>query len=635
MEENSETPRFWIQNNKRRSSSSTFLNSGVLITVLLITALILIFFVVPTLISFTNQIVKPTSLKKSWTSFNLVLVLFAILCGLLGKKSINDDINNGVSNSAVHVAIQQPNQWVRSSDVDRVRATVSGLRSSSSYPDLREEPLLKSFGDNDDDDGRWRFFDDSDVYRYRPFRSSVSNEVGISRMTKDQPQPGSIPETDDSGVKTIGVDTFVIRNKEAPPASPPHAAEESPELPKPRRRRSQSLDDFTKIQPNAPRKSSSPPAQPLQEENKYNVAEEIERKPMRRSHSLDNLEELSRTQSPLSPSRERGRGEREQKSGKSGKKRGGAKELASTIASLYNQTKKKKRRQRSKESFDDASSSPPLTMTPRKNPPPPAPPPPPPTSVFHQLFKKGSKSKRFNSVSSSSSPSPPPAPPPPPPSSNRKSRTRVSPPESPSPPPLNRKSRSRVSPPESASPPLIPPPSSSSSSSRKRLQSVIPPPESPSPPSIPSDSNRRRRPSTPGRPPLPTKFTGDDHLNSGNQSPLIPMPPPPPPPPFKISAFSFKVRDGFVNIRSTNTSRCSSPELDTVEISSIEESLSKIDGDAGVSVFCPSPDVDTKADTFIARFRAGLRLEKVNSWKAKQDMGFSGPSPGPGPSYMT
>ncbi|KAF2595381.1 hypothetical protein F2Q70_00045338 [Brassica cretica] len=33
------------------------------------------------------------------------------------------------------------------------------------------------------------------------------------------------------------------------------------------------------------------------------------------------------------------------------------------------------------------------------------------------------------------------------------------------------------------------------------------------------------------------------------------------------------------------------------------------------SMFCPSPDVDTKADDFIARFRAGLKLEKMNSVK--------------------
>lgn len=38
----------------------------------------------------------------------------------------------------------------------------------------------------------------------------------------------------------------------------------------------------------------------------------------------------------------------------------------------------------------------------------------------------------------------------------------------------------------------------------------------------------------------------------------------------------------------------------------------------GVAMFCPSPDVNDKADLFIARFRAGLKLEKLNSLREKQ-----------------
>lgn len=38
----------------------------------------------------------------------------------------------------------------------------------------------------------------------------------------------------------------------------------------------------------------------------------------------------------------------------------------------------------------------------------------------------------------------------------------------------------------------------------------------------------------------------------------------------------------------------------------------------GTAVFCPSPDVDNKADLFIARFREGLKLEKLNSIREKQ-----------------
>ena len=41
----------------------------------------------------------------------------------------------------------------------------------------------------------------------------------------------------------------------------------------------------------------------------------------------------------------------------------------------------------------------------------------------------------------------------------------------------------------------------------------------------------------------------------------------------------------------------------------------------GGSVFCPSPDVNIKADSFIARLHDVWRLEKVNSMREKQKMG--------------
>ena len=41
----------------------------------------------------------------------------------------------------------------------------------------------------------------------------------------------------------------------------------------------------------------------------------------------------------------------------------------------------------------------------------------------------------------------------------------------------------------------------------------------------------------------------------------------------------------------------------------------------GGSVFCPSPDVDIKADSFIARLHYGWRLEKLIYMREKQKMG--------------
>uniref|UniRef100_A0A453EYV1 Uncharacterized protein n=2 Tax=Aegilops tauschii subsp. strangulata TaxID=200361 RepID=A0A453EYV1_AEGTS len=64
--------------------------------------------------------------------------------------------------------------------------------------------------------------------------------------------------------------------------------------------------------------------------------------------------------------------------------------------------------------------------------------------------------------------------------------------------------------------------------------------------------------------------------------PSPPMPPPPPPPP---------MLEGEEEVPSVTASPAPS--------------------------YCASPDVNTKADNFIERFRAGLKLEKINSYREK------------------
>ena len=48
----------------------------------------------------------------------------------------------------------------------------------------------------------------------------------------------------------------------------------------------------------------------------------------------------------------------------------------------------------------------------------------------------------------------------------------------------------------------------------------------------------------------------------------------------------------------------------------------------GWFVFCPSPDVNIKADSFTARLHDGWRLQKVNYMREKQKMGQQGPLSG-------
>ncbi|XLT51207.1 hypothetical protein HN873_043811 [Arachis hypogaea] len=95
-----------------------------------------------------------------------------------------------------------------------------------------------------------------------------------------------------------------------------------------------------------------------------------------------------------------------------------------------------------------------------------------------------------------------------------------------------------------------------------------------------------------------------------------------------MPAMKFLVRGDFVKIRSNqssrSSSRCSSPERYGVEESETIETTDSVinpvtdrNGEVSGSVFCPSPDVNVKASTFIARLRGEWKLEKLNSLKEK------------------
>ncbi|KAH0920028.1 hypothetical protein HID58_027688 [Brassica napus] len=138
-----------------------------------------------------------------------------------------------------------------------------------------------------------------------------------------------------------------------------------------------------------------------------------------------------------------------------------------------------------------------------------------------------------------------------------------------------------------------------------------PPPPPPPPPhrNYESCSSMAKRHNSPSE---ATQFIG-----TGSESPLLPIPPPPPPPPFKMPAWKFVKRGDYV--RMVSNISISSDEPDDDDDHDVAQSSS-----VG-SMFCPSPDVDTKADDFIARFRAGLKLEKINS--VKRGRSNLGPEP--------
>ncbi|KAK4432854.1 hypothetical protein Salat_1047600 [Sesamum alatum] len=257
--------------------------------------------------------------------------------------------------------------------------------------------------------------------------------------------------------------------------------------------------------------------------------------------------------------------------------------------------------------FETSSAPPPpLAMQPDSSPSLPQPPPPPPAtlkrrrsahSVPHK--KNGEKQKVEAGFSEIRSPPPPPAPPPPPP-----------PPASPPPPaptsefPEHRREKLQRKK-SGATKELATAIASLYKGQRKRKKKEKTPP--------PAELRPRREVNT-GKPPKPTKR----NTIIAPPSPLISTPPPPPPPPFRMPEVKFVARGDFVRIRSNHSSRCSSPELEDFDIMSVKSD----GGDSmGPSISCSSPDVNVKADTFIARLRGEWRLEKMNSVKEKHETG--------------
>ncbi|KAF8083502.1 hypothetical protein N665_0769s0003 [Sinapis alba] len=511
MENNGDQPPLiWPQfeSTHRRSPVPTMLVPVIIGVISAAVFLLFTTFVVPPFLSVTSQILQPASVKRGWDSINVVLVLFAIICGVLARR--NDDGPSSYSHSEEEEE-QEGAMIGETVDDDRLkiyeslsRLPVTGglplRRSSSSYPDLRNGVLRETV------DRRFRFYDDLGIDKYRGESTVLIDEQFQSR---------SKTEIGESETKEITVDKFVVIPS-SPPSHPPQQPPAPPPNPPPLRRTNRSVRD-------------------------------MQERPKRSDTSSDSTRFKRTLRPPPSPPppppppRKQGTLQR--------RKSNAAKEIKMVFASLYNQGKRKKKQKRKERSESPAV----VEMEPpqyQSSIPPPPPPPPPPQprssqSVFYGLFKKGVKSKKIHSI-----PVPPPPPPP------------------------------------------------------RRVNS--------------------------SRPPRPTKQT---NLNeeSYQGSPLTQTtPPPPPPPPFRVPPLKFVVSGDFAKIRSNQSSRCSSPEREVIDLGwgleltqsdGGEKSNVAVDGGgSGGMGFCPSPDVNAKADNFIARLRDEWRLDKVNSVKRRRSM---------------
>lgn len=200
--------------------------------------------------------------------------------------------------------------------------------------------------------------------------------------------------------------------------------------------------------------------------------------------------------------------------------------------------------------------------------------------------------------------------------------------------------RSTFPPPSLPPPPPPPPPPRSSQSvfyglfkkgvKSKKIHSIPAPPPPPPPRKIQLDPQTPPRRVNSGRPPRQPKQA---NLNeeSYQEPPLTQTtPPPPPPPPFRVPPLKFVVSGDFAKIRSNQSSRCSSPDREVIDLGwgleltqsdgGEDNNVAVNGGGGGTGFFCPSPDVNTKADNFIARLRDEWRLDKVNSVKRRRSM---------------
>ncbi|XP_068634773.1 formin-like protein 20 [Aristolochia californica] len=664
MEEDREkppgSPPFWEPQATRRRDFKLWV-----FAVFFVLILSLLYFYLPPFFANVARIFRAYHVKKSWDALNLFLVFFAIVCGFLSRNPAGNggsgevayaavtptavENNGGLDKStprsesrprspgiAIPKWFQQYNYSYGYNVIQTTEETEGSLRcrplrrSSSSYPDLRQEEWAT--------ENRRRFHDDTEVAArprsaHRRRQHGNLNEVNDSKLAEPE---GVIS---DNGIASATMVTPPEDHKAAedslpqvPDVSPPQRSRlrESSSYPdlrkeelrgsetgrlswddsevssqrrsehrRHRRRRSYG-GDFVGNHRDVPTifvdkhvlhqsgsgvspPSSSPQPPKPKSSHKFEALSRVAK-----SKSESYVRE-TRKKPPPPPPPPPPRADHK-KSDKT-RTRGAAKDIATALASFYNQKKLKKHKNRISNSSSGSDEAP---TAPSYPPPPPPPPPPPATSVFYNWFsqKKLHKAKKNHAIKTSSLTPPPPPPPPPPP---RPSRNEAPQPEF---------SRSKHF-------DHMRTQGSLSRGGQSPLVSVAPR----SPPSRPP-RNVVPRPEFSRSGHFDHLMAGD-YLSSGGQSPLVPVAPPPPPP-FQMKDVKFKRKGDFVRVRSL-LGEVSDSEAGDISDREFAE-------DRNVSLFCPSPTVDLKADTFIARFRAGLRLEKLNSLREKEVGPGSGPS---------
>ncbi|CAN6456169.1 unnamed protein product [Victoria cruziana] len=307
-----------------------------------------------------------------------------------------------------------------------------------------------------------------------------------------------------------------------------------------------------------------------------------------------------------------------------------------------------------------------LALPPASPPPPPPPLPPSPSQVAKVKWRtRRSKDSSVPSFPSFSlpppSPPPPPPPLPPPPSpvvKIRRSRQRSKDSSVMSFPSFGsrKKEKKKGSAAEIPAPPPLPPPPSlfrnlfanlkkEAKVERRKVHSVSippPPPPPPPPPTTPYPRKGTAEDAISGMKKEKTRKENADRRESSiiRPSPLPPLAPvkgkhgaytfrrsssgggwfapasplPPPPPPFLIFEQNTPMPSKYIK----NETQLETEHGDTVEKKQGREEGNGEDGGRPPS-FCQSPDVNVKAERFIARIREGIRLEKMRSLRERKE----------------
>lgn len=370
------------------TGGTTRMNRGVKKTWTVVFFLVFSILLLLFLSSFRSMAFRPTMVKSGWESLNIAFLLFAIICGFLGRNKVDD------AGSGSGKVVQSPPYTPRLK------------RSSSSYPDLKE-PQQWSFSDDLGLCGRERKWDAACVDR-------TEEEEEIESMVVDR-------NLRDSDFENVRVD-FV------PPNLPTvkRINVESPQDKKKKKIRSPSPPPPPPLpRPTLPRRRTSEGSKVV--EKKKNIDAPLSFPPM----------------PPPSPPPPPPATERKEKRIQR-KRSGGKKDIATAIAAYY---QKKRKRNGNGNSSKGKRSYEEFLQTSVPSQPPPPPPPPPPllqkSALYHffrnkkEMMISTTKSKRIYSntqppsattTTTTSLPRPstsqiitvhrPPLPPPPPPRRN-------------------------------------------------------------------------------------------------------------------------------------------------------------------------------------------------------------------------